>query len=98
MSDQKKNLFKIWSGTKFNLYYQALLVKFNDASSKGHHVSYNCLWIKGSKTHKEQEGDKKADLKKHVIVNFIKRHNLNQRKIQRSKSVLKEHYRSEMKK
>ena len=34
---------------------------------------------------REEEGDEKNDLKKHVIANFIKRHNLKKRKIQRSK-------------
>ena len=34
---------------------------------------------------REEEGDEKNDLKKHVIANFIKRHNLKKRKIQRNK-------------
>ena len=41
-----------------DILYWALLAKFNDVRSKGHHVNFNWLWSKGRK-----EGDEKADLK-----------------------------------
>ena len=69
-----------------------------DSRSKGRHIDFNCLWSKGRKLYRKQTGDENADLKKHVIANFIKRNILNQRKIQRNKRSPKEYYRNDMEK
>ena len=95
---QKKKLFKIRSGTKYQSLFQDFLGKFKDARSKGCHVDFNWLWSKGCKIYREQSGDESAVLKKHVIANFIKRNNLNQREIQRSNRSAKKYYRSDMEK
>ena len=73
---QKKNLFKIRPGTKYQSLFRDLLRKFKDARSKGRHVVFNWLWSKGRTIYREQRGDENAVLKEHVIANFIKRNNL----------------------
>ena len=95
---QKKKLFKIRPGTKYQSLIRDLLGNFKDARSKGLHVDFNWFWSKGRKIYKEQTGDENAVWKKHVIANFIKRNNLKQLKIQRSKRSQKEYYRSDMEK
>ena len=75
-----------------------LLGNFKDARSKGLHVDFNWFWSKGRKIYKEQTGHENAVLKKDVIAYFIKRNNLKQLKIQRSKRSPKEYYRSDMEK
>ena len=84
---QKKKLFKIRPGTKYQSLFRDLLGKFKDARSKGRHVDFNWLWSKGRKIYREQTVDENAVLKEHVIANFIKINNLKQRKIQRNKRI-----------
>ena len=93
---QKKNLFKIRPGTKYQSLSRDLLGKFKDARSKGRHVDFNGLGVKDVK-YTENRQDKNAVLKKHVIANFIERNNLKQRKIQHKRSP-KEYYQSDMEK
>ena len=95
---QKKKLYKIRPGTKYQSLLRDLLEKFKDARSKGRHVAFNWLWSKVRKIYREKTGDENAVLKEHVIANFIKRNNLKQRKIQRNKRSPKEYYRSDMEK
>ena len=95
---QKKNLFKIRPGTKYQSLFQDILGKVKDASLKGRHVYFNWLLSKGCKIYRGQTGDENAVLKKHVIANFIKRNNLKQRKIQCTRRSPKEYYRSDMEK
>ena len=95
---QKKKLFKIRPGTKYQSLFRDLLGKVKDARLKGRHVYFNWLWSKGCKIYREQTGDENAVLKKHVFANFIKRNNLKQRKIQCNRRSPKEYYRSDMEK
>ena len=46
---QKKKLFKIRPGTKYQSLFQDVLEKFKDARSKGRHVDFSWLWSKGRK-------------------------------------------------
>ena len=45
---QKKKLFKIRPGTKYQSLFRDLLGKL-DSRSKGRHIDFNCLWSKGRK-------------------------------------------------
>ena len=75
---QKKKLFMIRPGTKYQSLFRDLLGKFKDARSKGRHVDFNWLGVMDVK-YTENRQDKNAVLKKHVIANFIERNNLKQR-------------------
>lgn len=94
---KKKKLFTIRPGIKYKELYSELSAVFKQARAKGHHVDFNWLWSKGRKIYREQTGDENVVLRKHVIANFIKRHKLKQRKIQRNNKMPKEHYREKMK-
>ena len=54
---QKKKLFKIRPGTKYQSFFRDLLGKFKDARAKSPHVVFNWLWSKGRKIYREQTGD-----------------------------------------
>ena len=89
---QKKKLYKIRPGTKYQSQFRDLLEKFKDARLKGCPVDFNWLQNKGHKIYIEQTGDENAVLKKHINANFIKRNNLKQQKIQCKKRSPKEYY------
>ena len=48
---QKKKLFKIRPGTKYQSLFRDLLGKL-DSRSKGRHIDFNCLWSKGRKLYR----------------------------------------------
>ena len=50
---QKKNLFKIQPGTKYQSLFRDLLGKFEDTRSKSRHVDFNWLWSKRRKIYRE---------------------------------------------
>ena len=62
--------------------------EFKESRSKWHTVNFRWVWSKAQKTEKERTGNENATVKKHVITTFLKK-----RRIQRSKSYQKEHYR-----
>ena len=92
-----KNHFKIRRTTKYVNLYKALKKKFRDCRAKAYCISFAWLWFRARTICREQLGDDSAIAKHHhVIVNFIKRYNLQMRKKQRSKNVSKENMRAKM--
>ena len=81
----KKPLTKIRPAIKYKELYVELMKVFTQARASGKHVDFNWIYSKARKINREQTGDPNASLKQHVIVNFIKRHHLKRRKIQRNK-------------
>ena len=66
-------------------YSKLLNVKFLDTRSKGRRIDFNWQWSKARVIYREQENNDDAVVKKHVIVNFIKRYHLKLRRTQRNK-------------
>ena len=67
---------------KYNELYKALNLKFLDARSKERRVDFSWLWSKARVICREQQNNEDADVKKHAIVNFIKRYHLKLRRVQ----------------
>ena len=61
---------------KYHELYRALKLKFLDARSNGQCVDFNWLWSKARVIFREQQNIEDAIVKKHVVVNFIKRSHL----------------------
>ena len=81
---------------KYNVLYSLLLQKFKEAHTKGYRVNFNWLWQKARMLHREMtgdSGDEDAQIRKPVIVNFIKRNRIRMREKQRNRKLPKEEYR-----
>ena len=103
-----KNHFKIRRATKYVNLYKALKKKFRECRAKAISfvlvmvlswlcISFAWLWFRARTICRERLGDDSAIAKHHhVIVNFIKRYNLQMRKKQQSKNVSKENMRAKM--
>ena len=78
--------------------YRVLLEKFKTARRKGFRVDFNWLWSKARVIYRERCGDEGARVRKHVVVNFIKRYKIRMRVRQRSKTVCKENFREDLRK
>lgn len=91
---QKKALFKIRLAKKYAELFIELRYAFVSARDKGHRVDFNWLLSKARNIFRQQQGDDEAVLKKHVVANFIKRHSLKLRRVQRNKKHTKEHFRA----
>ena len=78
--------------------YKELLTVFKNARSRVHRVDINWIWCKARKIYREQTKNLDAVIRKHVIVNFIKRHNLKLRARQRNRRRSKESFRKELQK
>ena len=81
---------------KYNELYKALNVKFLDARSRGQCVDFNWLWTKARVIYRGQQKSDDAAVKKHVIVNFIKRNHLKLHRVQRRKKKPKDVFRESM--
>ncbi len=93
--EYKKHL-KNRPSRKYNDLYLALKEKFKTAQGKGHRVNFNWLSSKARVLYREMTGDENVVLRKHVIVNFIKRHNICMRSRQRNKNLPKESFRDKL--
>ena len=91
-SRHKKNSLKIRSARKYDDLYRCLLVKFKSARGKGHRVNFHWLWSNARKIYRDQQGNPNAVIKKHVIVAFIKRHDIRMRSRQRNRKQPKEYF------
>ena len=97
VDETKKMLTRLaYPSKKYNELYKALNLKFLDGRSKGRRVDFNWLWSKARVIYKEQQNNEDADVKKHVIVNFIKRYHLKLRRVQRRKKKPKEAFRESL--
>ena len=96
VKENKKMLTRLAKPSKkYNELFKALNVKFLDARSKGRCVDFNWLWSKARVIYREQKNED-AIVKKHVIVNFIKRNHLKLRRVQRRKKKPKEAFRESL--
>ena len=75
VSEHKKTL-KIRPARKYLDLYKVLLKKFKEARSKDFRIDFNWIWSKARNLHREMTNDPDAIIRKHVIVNFIKRPNI----------------------
>ena len=85
------NLFKIRPACKYINLHSELLQVFIASHGKGHRVDFKWLWSKAWNFHQAQEVQD-AVVKKHVVKNFIKRHHLKYRKVQRNKKMSTEEF------
>ena len=92
-ASEHKNLMKIRPSIKYNKLFDHLKIVFDDARAKGQVVDFNWIWSKARKLNREL--GKEDEIKKHVVVIFIKRNKLKYR-IQRNKKQEKEHFREKM--
>ena len=86
-----RNLFKIPPARTYINLYAELLKVFTASRGKGHRVDFNWLWSKDRNVYRAQEGQD-AGMKKHVVINFVKRHYLKYRRLQRNKKKSKEEF------
>ena len=81
VSEHKKRL-KIRPTQKDLDLYKVLLREFKEAGSKGFPTDFNWILSKARNLHRQLTNDPDAIIRKHVIVNFIKRHNIQMREKQ----------------
>ena len=93
-ASEHKNLMKICPSIKYNKLFDNLKIVFDDARVKGQVVDFNWIWSKARKLNRELE--KEDEIKKHVVVIFMKRNKLKYRRIQRNQKQEKEHFREKM--
>ena len=92
-----KNLFKIRPAIKYIKLFEELKTVFLAARSKGHGIDFNWLWSKARQIYKSQESED-AIVRKHVVANFIRRHHLKYRRVQRNRGAPKEAFREKLQK
>ena len=95
-SNDHKKLLKIRPSTKYAELYRDLRKVFLEARSKGHRVDFNWIWSKARILYRQKTNDPNAIVRKHVIVNFIKRNDLRLRSRQRNRKLSKENFRLPM--
>ena len=83
------NHLKIRRARNYVNLYKALRKMFKECRAKGYRISFAWLWSRAKTIYREELGDDSAIVKHCVIVNFIKRYNLQMRKKQQSKNVSK---------
>ena len=77
--------------------YDELLNVFKEARGKGHRIDLNLIWSRSRITRRKLTGDHNAIIRQHVLVNFIKRNNIEMRAQQRNKSKPKAEVREKLK-
>ena len=94
--DEIKKLLR--PAKKYTKLYEELKTVFVEARAKSHRVDFNWLRSKARQIYKKQEEDEgdNAIVRKHVIVNFICRHHLKYRRLQRNRGEVKEAYRTKL--
>ena len=92
-SSAHRQSFKLRPCDKYKELYVQLFQDFKNATEKGYHVNFGWLSSKARKMYKRQTGDDNASIRKHVVVNFIKRFNTRMRAKQRNCKLSKESYR-----
>ena len=88
VSEHKKSL-KLRPARKYLDPYKVLSRKFKEARSKGFQIDFNWIWSKAQTLHREMTNDPDAIIRKHVIVNFVKQHNIRMRAKQRNRKLEK---------
>ena len=94
-SEHKKHL-KIRPVRKYLDLYEVLLLKFKEAQGKGFRVDFNWLWSKARVLCREMTNNPDVIVRKHVIVNFIKRNRIRMSARQRNRTSSKEGLRDKL--
>ena len=76
--------------------YKVLLRKFEEAGSKGSRIDFSWIWSKARNLNRELTNDPGAIIRKHVIANFLKRHNIRMRRKEQNREPLKEAFRQKL--
>ena len=92
---EHRNNFKIHPTRKYINIYAELVKVFTISCRKGHRVDFNWLWSKARDVYRSQTGQD-AVVKKHVVTNFIERHHLKCRRVQRNKKKSTEVFREKL--
>ena len=79
-----KNTFKARPTKTFNKLFKELRTLFLEAREKGHKLDFNSLWSKARIIYHRQLNDPSAAVRKHIVVNFIKRNDLKLHQVQRN--------------
>ena len=95
---EHKNILKIRPSVKYTLLFTKLVVKLREARRKLHRVNFNWLLTQARILYKEEIGDSTVILGRHVIVNFLKKHNIKMRARQRNRKLPKESFRMDLQK
>ena len=95
-TSEYKNHTKIRPSVKYKELYKAMLEVFQKARNRGHHVNFGWLWSKGRAIYREQCNDPSVSIRKHVVVNFLKKNNIRMRAKQRNRQLSKESYREDL--
>lgn len=85
-----RETFKKRPSRKYKAVYAELLKRFKAARAKGRYVNFGWLWSKARVISSEQGG---GEIKRHVIVNFLRRYNIRMRAKQRNRKQPKGAYR-----
>ena len=91
----KKSL-KIRPARKYLDLYKVLLRKFKEARSKGSRIDFSWIWSKARNLNREVTNDPGAIIRKYVIANFLKRHNIRMRRKQLNREPVKEAFRQKL--
>ena len=90
-SEFKKHL-NIRPVHKYFYLYRIFLGEFQIARRKGHRINFQWIWSRARKIYREQQNDPHSEIKKHMIVAFIKRHNIRMRMRQSNRKQQKESF------
>ena len=85
-----RETFKKRPSRKYKTVYTELLKRFKAAREKGRYVNFGWLWSKARVISREQGG---GEIRRHVVVNFLKRFNIRMRAKQRNRKQPKGAYR-----
>ena len=66
-----------------------LRARLKEARSKNFRIDFNWIWSKAPNLHREMTNDLDAIIRKHAIVNFIKRHNIRMKVKQQNRKLAK---------
>ena len=92
---EHKTMLKTRPTRKYNRLYSELIQKFSAARKQGRRINFDRIWSKARKiSHEALHED--TVIRKHVIVNFIKRYHLKLRRTQRNKKIPKESLHSDL--
>lgn len=94
-SEHKQHL-AIKPARKYNRLYAELFKAFKAARAKGYRVDFNWLWSKARALQKELTGNEEVLIRKHVIVNFIRRNSIRMGARQRNRKLSKEEFRNKL--
>ena len=91
-----KHHTKIRPSVIYKELQKEMLVVFQKARNQGYHVNFGWLSSKSRNIYRVQTGDPEVKVKKHVVVNFLKKYNIRMQAKQRNSKLIKESYRESL--